>query len=152
MFGFSSEGGVNPPDHCRTHSRPDQNSVKKAFDMVPHKRLLSTLQSYGISGRILTWIQEFLVGRNQYVIVNGEKSSPGSVTSGIPQGTVLGPLLFVIYINGILENITSDGFLFDDDTKIFRTITSKDDALRLQSDIDSLKEWSEDWGNEIQSR
>ena len=122
---------------------------KKAFDMVPHKRLLAKLQSYGISGRILTWIQEFLVGRNQYVIVNGEKSSPGSVTSGIPQGTVLGPLLFVVYINDILENITSDGFLFADDTKIFRTITSKDDALRLQSDIDSLKEWSENWGMEF---
>lgn len=122
---------------------------KKAFDMVPHKRLLAKLKSYGIKGKILKWIEEFLVGRNQYVTVNGEKSSSGSVTSGIPQGTVLGPILFVLYINDILENITSDGFLFADDTKIFRTITSKEDALHLQSDIDSLKEWSEKWGMEF---
>ena len=122
---------------------------KKAFDMVPHKRLLGKLESHGVNGKILNWIQEFLVGRSQYVAVNGEKSSSGSVLSGIPQGTVLGPLLFVIYINDILENITSEGFLFADDTKIFRKITSKEDALHLQSDIDSLKKWSEVWGMEF---
>ena len=73
--------------------------------------------------------------------MNGELSSSGSVTSGIPQGTVLGPILFVVYINDILENITSDGFLFADDTKIFRAITSRSDALHLQADIGSLKRW-----------
>ena len=122
---------------------------KKAFDMVPHKRLLTKLESYGIKGKILDWIRAFLIGRNQSVLVNGELSSSGSVTSGIPQGTVLGPILFVVYINDILENITSDGFLFADDTKIFRAITSRSDALHLQADIDSLKCWSEKWGMEF---
>ena len=122
---------------------------KKAFDMVPHKRLMGKLESYGIKGKILQWMKAFLIGRNQSVLVNGEKSSPGCVTSGIPQGTVLGPIIFVLYINDILENITSDGFLFADDTKIFRAITSKEDALHLQSDIDSLKFWSETWGMEF---
>ena len=114
---------------------------KKAFDMVPHKRLVAKLESYGIKGKLLRWIEEFLTGRQQYVIVNGEKSSPGRVTSGIPQGTVLGPLLFVVYINDILENLSAEGFLFADDTKIFRAITSRDDSLNLQSDIDALEKW-----------
>ena len=122
---------------------------KKAFDMVPHKRLLAKLEAYGIKGKVLKWIQEFLSGREQYVMVNGEKSSAGCVTSGIPQGTVLGPLLFVVYINDIMENLTSDGFLFADDTKLFRAITSKNDALHLQADIDTLKRWSEKWGMEF---
>ena len=122
---------------------------KKAFDMVPHKRLLAKLESYGIQGKILKWVEEFLIGRNQYVVVNGERSSSGKVTSGIPQGTVLGPILFAVYINDILENLTSDGFLFADDTKVFRAITNKIDALCLQADIDSLKRWSEVWGMEF---
>ena len=122
---------------------------KKAFDMVPHKRLLAKLESYGIKGKLLKWIEEFLTGRQQCVIVNGKKSSTGCVTSGIPQGTVLGPLLFVVYINDILENLSSDGFLFADDTKLFRAITSREDSLNLQSDIDALKEWSIKWGMEF---
>ena len=122
---------------------------KKAFDMVPHKRLIAKLESYGVKGKLLRWVEEFLTGRQQCVVVNGEKSSPGCVTSGIPQGTVLGPLLFVVYINDILENITSDGFLFADDTKIFKMVTSRDDALNLQSDINALRKWSEKWGMEF---
>ena len=113
--------------------------------MVPHKRL----ESYGVKCKLLRWIEEFLTGRQQCVLVNGEKSSYGHVTSGIPQGTVLGPLLFVVYINDILENISSDGFLFADDTKIFKTITSRDDSLNLQADIDALRNWSLEWGMEF---
>ena len=117
--------------------------------MVPHKRLIAKLEAYGIRGKVLKWIEEFLSGREQYVIVNGEKSSSGRVTSGIPQGTVLGPLLFVVYINDILENVTSEGFLFADDTKLFHAIISKNDALHLQSDIDILTRWAEKWGMEF---
>ena len=91
---------------------------KKAFDTVPHRRLLGKLEAYGIKGKIWIWISEFLTSRSQLVIMNGEKSTAGPVLSSIPQGTVPGPLLFVIYINHILENITSEGFLFADDTII----------------------------------
>ena len=117
----------------------------KAFDTVPHKRLLNKLEAYGITGKLLNWIKAFLVGRTQSVKVNGAESETKSVLSGIPQGSVLGPVLFIIYINDILDNIDSEGFLFADDTKIFRSITSKEDAMALQSDIDSLEAWSRTW-------
>ena len=117
----------------------------KAFDTVPHKRLLNKLQAYGINGHILKWTEEFLIGRTQAVKVNGVSSEIGNVLSGIPQGSVLGPTLFIIYINDILDKISSDGFLFADDTKIFRRILNKEDADALQSDLDALEEWSNIW-------
>ena len=118
---------------------------QKAFDTVPHARLLKKLQAYGVDGELLEWITEYLKNRSQVVTVNGESSSVGAVLSGIPQGTVLGPLLFVVYINDILDNINSEGLLFADDAKIFRTITCKDDALLLQQDILELEAWSDKW-------
>ena len=117
----------------------------KAFDTVPHPRLLGKLSCYGISGNIINWIKAFLLGRSQVVRVNGEKSEETAVLSGIPQGSVLGPLLFVVYINDLPESVKSNIFLFADDTKILKQITSKEDALDLQSDIDSLEQWSNKW-------
>ena len=117
----------------------------KAFDTVPHVRLIKKLQAYGIGGEMLAWITEYLKGRSQIVVVNGEKSLPANVISGIPQCTVLGPLLFVRYINDLLENVRSEGFLFADDAKIFHKITCKDDALLLQKDIHELESWSNKW-------
>ena len=117
----------------------------KAFDTVPHRRLITKLQAYGIDGDILKWIQEFLQGRTQEVMVNGCRSKADIVISGVPQGTVLGPILFVIYINDLLDNIKSDGLMFADDTKIFRLISSYDDAVELQADISRLEQWSDTW-------
>ena len=117
----------------------------KAFDTVPHRRLLGKMEAYGISGTVLEWVRDYLNGRTQTVLVNGERSVTAPVISGIPQGTCLGPLLFVIYINDLLDDIESDGFLFADDTKIFRKITSPEDSITLQSDIDRLENWSEKW-------
>ena len=79
------------------------------------------------------------------VRVNGELSEPKAVISGIPQGSVLGPLLFVIYINDLPDVVCSNVLLFADDTKIFRQVATKDDALQLQEDIDALARWSDDW-------
>jgi len=117
----------------------------KAFDTVPHRRLLGEMEAYGISGPILEWVKEYLNDRTQTVLLNGERSVTAPVISGIPQGTCLGPLLFVLYINDLLDDVDSDGFLFADDTKIFRKITSPDDLIRLQSDIDRLEQWSNKW-------
>ena len=117
----------------------------KAFDTVPHRRLLGKLAAYGINSNVLNWIKAFLGDRTQVVKVNGEESEAAPVLSGIPQGSVLGPLLFVIYINDLPECVTSDLYLFADDTKILKHITSEEDALRLQSDIDSLEKWSQKW-------
>ncbi len=117
----------------------------KAFDTVPHKRLLGKLEAYGIRGDLYNWIKAFLSDRTHEVVVNGSISSASPVISGIPQGTVLGPVLFVIYINDLLDNLSSGGLMFADDTKIYRQITSRNDALILQSDINKLEEWSKIW-------
>lgn len=118
---------------------------EKAFDSVPHQRLLAKLSAYGITGYLLQWIRSFLQNRRQIVKVNGTESYPCEVKSGVPQGSVLGPLLFVIYINDLPECVTSTSYLFADDTKMFRKIYSKYDAKCLQSDIDSLNAWSKKW-------
>ena len=117
----------------------------KAFDTIPHRRLLGKLDSYGIRGSILNWIKVFLIERSQVVKVNHTESEPTSVLSGIPQGSVLGPVLFVLYINDLPETVKSDILLFADDTKIMRTITTREDACTLQNDIDSLQHWSHKW-------
>ena len=117
----------------------------KAFDTVPHQRLSAKMKAYGIQGNLLKWIEAFLTGREQMVRVNGELSGPKSVISGIPQGSVLGPLLFVLYINDLPDTVSSNILLFADDTKIFQQVRSREDALSLQKDIDALNAWSEKW-------
>ena len=112
----------------------------KAFDSVPHKRLMMKIESYGIQGDIRKWIEAFLSGRTQIVKVNGAESNVAPpVLSGIPQGSVLGPTLFVIYIDDLLANIKSEGLLFADDIKIFHQITSREDVLILPSDLSLLE-------------
>lgn len=117
----------------------------KAFDTVPHERLLLKLQAYGLGGHLLQWIRAFLTNRSQIVKVNGEESFPAPVKSGIPQGSVLGPILFVIYINDLPDALKGNIFLFADDTKILRCITSENDSISLQQDIDKLESWSKAW-------
>ena len=117
----------------------------KAFDTVPHRRLIGKLEAYGIFGNTLNWVKAFLTGRTQEVVVNGSKSAKAPVLSGIPQGTVLGPVLFVAYINDILDDISSNGVMFADDTKIFRRILSHDDSMQLQTDLTKLETWSDIW-------
>ena len=117
----------------------------KAFDRVPHQRLLVKLRACGISGKVLKWIQGFLSDRRQSVSINDSKSEWKPVTSGIPQGSVLGPLLFVVFINDLPQEINSCTKLFADDTKIFRAIENAVDAEALQSDIDKLSKWAAKW-------
>ena len=114
----------------------------KAFDRVPHERLLRKIKSHGIDGRVLNWIRSWLSNREQRVVINGEKSYWGKVTSGVPQGSVLGPLLFIIYINDLDTGVSSNISKFADDTKIGRRIVSNDDKVTLQSELDMLQEWA----------
>ena len=117
----------------------------KAFDRVPHLRLISKLESIGISGNLLGWITDFLSNRKQSVVLNGARSSQRDVTSGIPQGSVLGPILFIIFINDMPNVIDSEIKIFADDTKLFRAITSIEDNEKLQEDLNALNEWSRKW-------
>ncbi len=124
----------------------------KAFDTVPHERLLGKLTHYGINGQIHNWIRMFLTTRDQCVVVNGVKSSELSVDSGVPQGTVLGPLLFLLHINDLPDNVTSQVQLFADDCLLYRPINSVADQNELQKDLDSLVKWGETWGMKFNAK
>ena len=117
----------------------------KAFDTVPHRRLAAKISSYNIKGKLLRWIESFLSNRKQRVQVNGASSDWAKVDSGIPQGSVLGPLLFVIYINDLPETVRSRVKLYADDTKLYRRIRATEDEDIFQADINSLQEWSDKW-------
>ena len=118
----------------------------KAFDVVPHGSLLTKLSYYGVRGTTLKWIDSFLSGRTQRVLVDGEYSDTAPVTSGVPQGSVLGPMLFLAYINDMPECITSQTRLFADDTIVYRHINTQRDCDKLQEDMHALEEWEEKWG------
>ena len=122
----------------------------KAFDTPPHELLESKLFSYGIGGRTLKWIDYFLCFRKQRVVVNGVKSDWAPVLSGVPQGTVLGPFLFSLYINDISSDIESEIRLFADDCVCYREIKDKEDTMKLQRDIDRLGSWARKWGMRFQ--
>ena len=117
----------------------------KVFDSVPHERLLSNIKSYCTNGKVLEWIKTFLSNRRQIVNVNRMKSDPATVLSGILKRSVLGPILFVIYINDLSEVGKCATYLFADDTKIFLQITTKEYVLQTQPAISSLEQWSKKW-------
>ena len=117
----------------------------KAFDTVPHLRLINKLKGYGITGNILNWIIDFLSNRTQYVKLNESESTHLPVTSGVPQGSVLGPILFIYYINDLPCCTQTNMRIFADDTKVFSTINNIDDQTKLQLAIDSLYEWTQKW-------
>ena len=103
----------------------DISDFSKAFDKVPHHRLLLKLHYYGIQGRTLAWINVWLTGRSQRVVMDGVASSLVKVTYGVPQGTVLGPLMLLLFINDIHENLDSKLRLFADDALLHRSIDSE---------------------------
>ena len=117
----------------------------KAFDKVSHPHLSIKLQHYGIDGSTLSWIKCFLKDRKQCVSVNGQKSDWTDVISGVPQGSVLGPTLFLIYINDIAENLTSTVRLFADDSVIYRDIKNITDVEKLQKDLETVFTWAKTW-------
>ena len=121
----------------------------KAFDKVGHDRLLAKLEHYGITGHTQTWIRHFLTGRRQRVVLDGEYSDQVAVTSGVPQGSVLGPCLFLLYINDLAEDLESVVRLFADDTIAYLTIDSQSDVARLQRDLDRLAHWEALWQMEF---
>ena len=121
----------------------------KAFDKVCHRKLLLKLEHYGINGNILSWIEDFLSGRTQNVVVRGTNSENSPVTSGVPQGTVLGPLVFLVYINDMPLTVESSLPLFADDSLLYRIIKKLADSHILQTDLNNLVQWEHDWSTEF---
>ena len=117
----------------------------KAFDKVPHRRLWYKLDYYGIRGSTHKWITSWLSGRFQKVVLDGQASDPVPVLSGVPQGSVLGPVLFLIFINDLPENIRSSVRRFADDCVLYRNIESPTDCQILQDNLNSLAQSEADW-------
>ena len=120
--------------------------ISKAFDRVWHRGLLFKLEKYGISGNLLKWFENYLYGRAQRVVLNGNNSDWKEIRAGVPQGSILGPLLFVIFINDIVDDIDATIKLFADDTSIYLEVDNpRDSAEILNGDIDKIHKWSEKW-------
>ena len=120
--------------------------IKKAFDSVAHEELLFKLWRMGITGTLWKWFQNYLLNRQHYVSYQGAASSKMPVRSGVPQGSILGPLLFLIYINDVQEAIkTSSDFIFADDTKLLHSCVLSSDSDFLQEEIDNVCFWCTTW-------
>ena len=117
----------------------------KAFDKVPHERMLGKLEHYGIRGSLLKWLRHFLTARTQKVVCNGTSSKPKKVLSSVPQGTVLGPLMFLVFINDLPENLRSTARLFADDCVIYTGGNEPNDLDVLQKDLQQLEKWQNKW-------
>ena len=107
---------------------------------MPHRRLLLKLSSYGIDNSVYHWSETWLIHRTQQVVMDGECSFPG-----VPQGTVLGPLMFLIYVNDIAEQVSSPLCLFADDCFMYQIIRIEVDTHQLQLDLDCLTQWAQIW-------
>ena len=118
---------------------------QKAFDKIPHKRLMMKVEAYGVRGSISRWITNWLSDREQRVILKQSSSNWSPVISGVPQGSVLGPLLFIMYINDIDSTVVSRLLKFADDTKVFSAVSSQIEIDQLRTDLQTLYKWSQDW-------
>jgi retron-type reverse transcriptase len=112
----------------------------KAFDKVSHAKLIQKLKAYGKDGILVKWIESFLNGRKQRVLIGDNCSEWEDVTSSVPQGSVLGPLLFTIFINDLPDKIKNECRLYADDIKLIGVIEKEEDAIEIQKDIDSMQQ------------
>ena len=117
-----------------------------AFDRVWHKGLLHKLKQFGICGTLLIWLESYLTNRRQRVVIEGNKSEWTYIKAGVPQGSILGPLLFLIYVNDIIVNIESEILLFADDTCLYEPVAeSRTSIAKLNHDLERLSSWAKQW-------
>ena len=120
--------------------------ISKAFDRVWHNGLLAKLKSIGLSIKLLKWFKSYLSDRQQRVVIPGAKSDWASIHAGVPQGSILGPLLFLVFINDIVSEIQSNIRLFADDTSLYLVVDHANQAANcLNSDISKITEWAKTW-------
>ena len=149
----SSQHGFLKARSCLTNMLCFLEDITKWIDVgspidiiyLDFQRLLLKLKVHGIGDSITDWIEQWLTDRRQRVVVDGEVSNWKSVLSGVPKSSVLGPILFLIYINDLDDSITSNVLKFADDTKLFRKVNTDGDKQHLQNDLDRLVKWSEKW-------
>ena len=115
---------------------------------MSHEKLIHKLHGYGIRGETMSWIKAFLNGRSQTVVLEGDCAEEVPVTSGVPQGSILRPILFLVYINVLPEKVKSQVRLFADDTVAYLTITRPAESKQIRDEIDTLQEWELDWNME----
>ena len=118
----------------------------KAFDTVQHKKLLHKLSLCGITGPLHAWLSNFLTQRSMRVVIEGACSESTTLDSGVPQGSVLGPILFLCHINDLPSSVSSQVRLFVDDCLLYREINTFKDHLTLQQDLKQLEVWADTWG------
>ena len=120
--------------------------ISKAFDRVWHKGLIEKLKGAGIAGNLLDWFKSYLKDRQQRVVLAGSNSFWLKITSGVPQGSILGPILFLVYINDIINDITSNIRLFADDTSLYVIVDQPNTAASiLNNDLSRIHEWAKKW-------
>ena len=113
----------------------------KTFDKVNHLKLLYKLQVHGVQGKTLGWIKSFLIGRTQFVVLDGDTSTKLQVSSEAPQGSVFGAILFLLYINDLPDNIQSNVHLFTNDIAVYLAVQGQEDTDIIQNDLNILQEW-----------
>ena len=118
---------------------------RKAFDVVPHRLLIQKMVTAGIDSHLIAWVQHFLTNRKQRVVIQGRQSESITVSSGVPQGSVVGPKLFLLYINDLPDIVSCKISLFADDTLIFCPVNNLSDFSGFQSNINKISEWSDRW-------
>ena len=157
--GYSTETQllVTLHDLLKSHDKSVQTDIaildfSKAFDTVPHDRLLHKMNAYGVQGKIHVWLSSFLKNRHMNVVVEGEHSKSVYVESGVPQGTVLGPLMFLCHINDLPDRVSSQVRLFADDCLLYRQIKNNEDHLLLQKDLCELEKWASEWGMKFNAK
>ena len=141
-------GAINDFHHnldAGTHIDALFLDFSKAFDKVSHRKLCYKLSHYGVNGNLLHWIKDYLTDRSQSVLLEGKSSKSHPVLSGVPQGSVLAPILFLIYINDITESITSTIRLCADDVLIYRIIRTEANIICLQNDLFTLENCANTW-------
>ncbi len=120
--------------------------ISKAFDKVWHKGLLYKLNKAGIKGKLFRWFGSYLSERSQRVLMKGQHSSWGHIEAGVPQGSVLGPLLFLIYINDLTDIVNCNIKLFADDTTLYLVFDDDVEATQcMNNNLDNVKQWSNTW-------
>lgn len=118
---------------------------RKAFDTVPHARLMVKLETHGVGGKVLRWIGEWLKGRKQRVVLNGVESEWKEVLSGVPQGSILGPVLFLVFVNDLDKDIFGRVWKFADDVKLIGNVGTNEGVGMLKEDLHKMERWAEDW-------